>query len=532
MEFNIKDVGVKSYEEWKQVCDQLFDVWVKLGKIEADRPPSMLGYDFFQHPHKEEEQIKIRGEWRKLTDWISRNGCRLQDNKKVTLWPRSSRSKKEVDPEAPYEDDALKRNEKVGSMLTQLINIQTDPQVIAINGAWGSGKTTLLNMWTPTAEKEFCIVHFNAWETDYAKDPLVALVAELKNSLGKTVPEEKMRDFLRVVANVTVKGLSAGLLSASDLSPEEMKASYQKVIEQQLAEYEGTKHLLENFRARLKDIAAELDQKPLVFVIDELDRCRPTYAIELLERMKHLFTVKGVCFVLALDKKQLSQAIKAVYGDIHTEGYLRRFIDLTYNLPDMSPIEYVHTLFREIHLGDYLDARSVNDGAAGWTRDMLCYLAPIFNFSLRDIEHVVRQISLAARSTSHNFLFSPMILAVLACIKHYDEELYQNFCLGKIGAGDVLASLPKLEKDDEGSNSHLCAQAALRYVDQTAQWDVWIHTLELKTGGSEPEKADRKDLAHITQSLHQWHNTSFHVSTKEVCEMVYEKLELLQPLVG
>lgn len=531
-EFDIKGVGVKSREEWDKITQQLFPIWQKNGGNKGDENPSVPGFDLFQKAGTTEGDAKIKDEWERLEKWIYRNGCTLQGNAKVALWPQPCRKSPKVNPDAPYEGDVLKRNEKIGAMLSQLISIPQEPLVLAINGAWGSGKTTLLNMWIPVAEKEFSVVHFNAWETDYAKDPLVALVAELKDSLCKTVPDEKMRDLLRAGANVAVKVLSGGLLSAPDFSTAEMKEARQKFIEEQLSEYEGAKKLLENFRNRLEEIAAGLKKKPLIFVIDELDRCRPTYAIELLERIKHLFTVKGVCFVLALDKRQLSEAIKAVYGNIHTEGYLRRFIDLTYNLSEIKPDDYIRLLFHETHLADYLRARSINDGAEEWTQDILCYLAPIFGFSLRDIEHVVRQISLAARSTGHNFLFSPLILTTMACIKYYDESLYRKFYSGEIGADDVLKILPVLTKEaTHKASGHLCVQAALRYIDQTAHWNVWVHTLELEEG-PESGKEDRKDLAHIIQSLNQWHDTSFHISTKELCKWIYEKLELLHPLVG
>ena len=75
-------------------------------------------------------------------------------------------------------------------------------------------------------------------------------------------------------------------------------------------------------------------QRPLVFFIDELDRCRPSFAIELLERVKHLFDVKNIVFVLSIDKKQLEAITAAVYGErIDALEYLRRFIDLDFYLP-------------------------------------------------------------------------------------------------------------------------------------------------------------------------------------------------------
>ena len=49
-------------------------------------------------------------------------------------------------------------------------------------------------------------------------------------------------------------------------------------------------------------------------MVDELDRCRPSYAVELPEVVKHLFTVDGVVFVIAVNRAELTHSIRALYG--------------------------------------------------------------------------------------------------------------------------------------------------------------------------------------------------------------------------
>jgi predicted KAP-like P-loop ATPase len=96
---------------------------------------------------------------------------------------------------------------------------------------------------------------------------------------------------------------------------------------------------IDSFRINLEKLAHEIATKeggasPLVFFIDEMDRCRPDFAIALLERIKHLFNVNRVVFVLAVDRAQLNESVKALYGlNANPDGYLRRFIDLAYSLP-------------------------------------------------------------------------------------------------------------------------------------------------------------------------------------------------------
>jgi len=82
-------------------------------------------------------------------------------------------------------------------------------------------------------------------------------------------------------------------------------------------------------------------QKPIVVLVDELDRCRPDYAIELLERIKHLFSVNGYVFVFALARDQLEKSVGHRYGEkFDASGYLERFFDFRFGLPDPDLAEY------------------------------------------------------------------------------------------------------------------------------------------------------------------------------------------------
>ncbi len=90
---------------------------------------------------------------------------------------------------------------------------------------------------------------------------------------------------------------------------------------------------------------------PLFLVIDELDRCRPNYAIEFLEIVKHIFDIPNIIFVIATDSQQLSHAINAVYGDnFASERYLKRFFDQEYTLKTPSSYDYCYSMFKQYGL--------------------------------------------------------------------------------------------------------------------------------------------------------------------------------------
>lgn len=113
-------------------------------------------------------------------------------------------------------------------------------------------------------------------------------------------------------------------------------------IKKRLDDFSETKESLENFRVNLASLIDLLHteygmQLPMYIFVDELDRCRPTYAIQMLERIKHLFDIPNLAFVVATDTTSLSHSIKAVYGsEFDSKQYLQRFFHRTYKLPIAS----------------------------------------------------------------------------------------------------------------------------------------------------------------------------------------------------
>ena len=118
---------------------------------------------------------------------------------------------------------------------------------------------------------------------------------------------------------------------------------------QKLNEYQEAKKAVREFKEALLELSNQLSESipnhPLVFAIDELDRCRPSYAVELLEVAKHLFSVNNVVFVLVINQLELAQSVKALYGQTcDAEGYLQRFFDLDFRLPDPDRSRFVDAL--------------------------------------------------------------------------------------------------------------------------------------------------------------------------------------------
>jgi hypothetical protein len=138
----------------------------------------------------------------------------------------------------------------------------------------------------------------------------------------------------------------------------ETQENLKNAIDKALKDHITIKRSIADFKVKLAGLIAALEkldgvQLPMVIFVDELDRCRPDYAIELLEGIKHLFGVPGVFFAIATNVQQLSESVKAIYGSgFDGQRYLKRFFDLQYALREPSNEQFSEALFNGIVLPD------------------------------------------------------------------------------------------------------------------------------------------------------------------------------------
>ena len=79
----------------------------------------------------------------------------------------------------PFLHDLLDRKNTILTLTNLLRNLES-PYTMSIDASWGNGKTTFLNMWKQHLRNEgLPVVGFNAWDTDFAEYPLIALTSEL-----------------------------------------------------------------------------------------------------------------------------------------------------------------------------------------------------------------------------------------------------------------------------------------------------------------------------------------------------------------
>jgi hypothetical protein len=230
-------------------------------------------------------------------------------------------------------DDALNRKEYAETIVSYLRNKPASTTVL-ISSPYGTGKSFILNMVKESWESEpksGRVVWFDTWKNDYYDDPLVPLIGTLAESLPKDIPLTKA---CRLILQPVIKTL-ASMLTTIDYG------FTRALTESILDEKEEVSNPSKHFKKQLEEYARiqkENHDLPLLFIIDDLDRCTPRFALRVLERIKHYFDVPNVVFLIAADFNQLSTYVRKVYGkDTDAEGYLLRTIDVQMSLPQSVP---------------------------------------------------------------------------------------------------------------------------------------------------------------------------------------------------
>ena len=366
----------------------------------------------------------------------------------------------DIPEDDPFKNDLLGRKDTV-DVLTHLLGSIEGPCVLAVDAPWGTGKTTFLRMWSQhLRNNNFRVVEFNAWETDFSQDPFVAISAELTNRLDNdtdTSLSEKINVAKKAATKVALRAIpglirvaTAGILDVAPLLEKEIGEAIASYAKDKLAQYQETRQSVEEFKVSLHDLAATVassnEGRPLVLVIDELDRCRPSYAVELLEVAKHLFSVDHIVFVLAVNRVELAHSINAIYGrDFDAEGYLRRFFDVDFLLPEPKRDEFIKATLNVTQVMSFFDGSTGlptrNMVEAEVITQVLLEFFASSDLSLRRIAQAMHRLGLVFASLSKNSPALGAAAAVAVILRTIDADLYRKFIRGEVSDSDVVDSV-------------------------------------------------------------------------------------------
>ncbi len=346
-----------------------------------------------------------------------------------------------------------------GQQLTSIVARVDAPLVIVLDAPWGEGKTTFIKMWAGELKKRnIPSIYFDAFANDYQENAFIALSSHIIDELNDSAAPSstKFKKFSATafkVAKVLGKaGLQAGvkIMSAGIIETEALKGTATEVVnairdetekslddllKERLESHRSDKEAFAEFRRSLtglseiitSDLADNSIDLPdgtfnnaqedkggkVVFIIDELDRCKPSFALSILENIKHLFSVNSIHFVLVTNLSQLHSAIKFAYGDIDARSYLEKFYHLRMQLPagdiarqDLRVITFCKFLGLQNEVAELL-----------YTYDKINHL------SLRTIERITTYFQIIQISVKQN-QFNLYLFSITLCIlkvMHPDE---------------------------------------------------------------------------------------------------------------
>ena len=344
---------------------------------------------------------------------------------------------KPVDTSDIWGDDQTGNLYVFADYLEHQIVRDNDNYVLCINGTWGTGKTFFIKRWEASLEeKGYDVIYFNAWENDCGEDPLVSLATliykkidtedeDLKNSFKNAIGAMALFAGKSILRGVVTKLLGNHVSEeiaqrTGDILENGIDAFLEKnrsVIGNELIENSNKKvAFTKEFKDTLTEVVSKIltkTEKPLVLFIDELDRCRPTYAIEVLERIKHLFEVYGLKIVIACDIVQLSESVKSIYGsNFNALGYLQRFFD---NIRDLKNFLF-HGLITN-HKYRYSNWSGLFDSLNSFHKIMI--------FSARDIEKIKEELIVQSQAFNTRLEYFPLVL-FLICLKIKRRDLFDE----------------------------------------------------------------------------------------------------------
>ncbi len=339
----------------------------------------------------------------------------------------------------PFKNDLFDRQGPVKN-LTELIGNLESPAVVAIDGAWGTGKTTFLNLWIQSLlDDSLPVVQFNAWENDFSANAIVSITSELTNQLRDYDAKFGIKDMLqketikifKETATASLKFATNGMLNIDSIMNKHDIFSEVKDYKEQINKFRKN---LGNFAESYKNAK----DYPLVIVIDELDRCRPMFAIDLLEVAKHFFSIRDVVFVLALNRRELSHSIASVYGEnFDSFGYMERFIDVEFLLPPANRKQFLSS-----EMSDKCRKMYDTNSDIRYAMDMLFTIYESPNFNLRAASHYVRRFDYVLASTGYDKHYYFLIaLAVALIVRSIDFEGYLRFKNSEVTDDELADSI-------------------------------------------------------------------------------------------
>ena len=228
-----------------------------------------------------------------------------------------------------------------------------------------------------------------------------------------------------------------------------------------ISKYDATTRGVCKFKSALsaaaKEVASQHEGKPMVVAIDELDRCRPDYAIRFIEAIKHLFNTENVVFVVATNMDQMTHTVKAVYGQtFDAEEYLNRFFDLPIKLTHPDLEDFISNRTHDI-VTHWIGMEEISPEEGNFrrlppslqtmpdemrtARQLLIGYCKGSGISLRRIDKITNRIRLILDLLGYIHSTAVVTITIVSIIREGDPATYERILDGSVTDQDIVRAL-------------------------------------------------------------------------------------------
>ena len=381
------------------------------------------------------------------------------------------------EPEIPHDDpfaNDLMLTHVRADALANLIERARTPYVISIDAEWGDGKTTFLNMLTQHLKNEkFGVISFNAWEDDFTNNPITTLAGQIvkqTKSFGQESLSKKATKLAKEAATIAFEVGAAAIPAAiTGNVPGVIGKTVTFILRtarllgknDPIAKYDATTQGIGKFKKALAETAAEValkhEGKPMVVAIDELDRCRPDFAISFLETVKHFFDTPNTVFVITTNLEQMAETVKAVYGQhFAAEEYLDRFFDLPCKLAHANKDRFISDRIKDIKshwIGlEVIRPSELNFGSRPRSQksipedmqaatELLKEYCERSRISLRRIDKIANRIRLILDLLEYQHSEAVVAITIVSIIRDGDPATYKRILDGSATEDDITSAM-------------------------------------------------------------------------------------------
>ena len=339
---------------------------------------------------------------------------------------------------------------------------------IGIAGSWGVGKTHFLLALKKDLEAEnHVVVYIDAWEADYISEPLISIVSEITShpKISLNLKLDTAKKSIRSAANkIRIFGLNllVSRLSQGKFNAEEVGKFFaaSNIFKESIEAYEAEKNLTLELKSLFETVIKQLNSEnggQLILLIDELDRCDPAFAVQLLERIKHIFDVPGIKILVAFDQDQLMATIRHYYGqDFDSQTYLEKFFPYIQKMPLPTRKVFISAKLAEDEFQKAILAAQNNIGLPNFSNfmDVFIEIADKAEMSLRKIQSILIRIGTAI-SQDNPSRIDPIIALALIYLREADRSAYEQFQKGSSDFSLIQKHFEQNEKLKQLGNINL-----------------------------------------------------------------------------